>query len=107
MPVEIWGDGSQLIDLVHAADVARTLVDTIGGPYGIVTEAGTGKATTVLDAAREVIRAAGSTSDIVHRPMRRGEPEGAVVVAAAPACEHPWPYLLDETIEYYRALVQG
>ena len=29
--------GTQLIDLVHVADVADVLVAAIGGPYGIVT----------------------------------------------------------------------
>ena len=104
MPLEINGDGTQLIDLVHVADVADVLVATIGGPYGEVTEAGTGKATSVYAAASEVIaRCGGPSSKIVHAPMRDGEPEGTTVVAKNPACAaHPWPHRITETILAYR-----
>ncbi len=102
MDVEVWGDGQQEIDLVHAASVATVLVDAVGGPYGQVTEAGTGKPVTVIQAARDVIRTAQSRSSIMFLPMRPGEPEGARVVASAPACPDPWPYLLAETVAWYR-----
>ena len=103
MPLEVNGDGTQLIDLVHVADVADVLVKAIGGPYGAVTEAGTGKATSAYSAATEVITRCGGPSQIAHVPMRDGEPEGAAVVARNPACaEHPWPWRLTETIVSYR-----
>jgi UDP-glucose 4-epimerase len=103
MPLEVNGDGTQLIDLVHVADVAAVLVAAIGGPYGRVTEAGTGKSTSAYSAATEVINRCGGPSQIVHVPMRDGEPEGTAVVARRPACaEHPWPYQLTETIMSYR-----
>jgi UDP-glucose 4-epimerase len=108
MPVELNGDGTQLIDLVHVADVADVLVAAIGGPYGIVTEAGTGKATSVYAAATKVIERCGSRSQIELLPGRDGEPEGATVVAADPACAaHPWPWRLTETIEAYRGHLTG
>jgi UDP-glucose 4-epimerase len=106
MPVEIWGDGKQVIDLVHVDDVARALVAGLEGPYGRVIEAGTGVGTTVLDAAQLVIETCGSFSDIVHLPMRPGEPEGTTVVAA-----DPFPYRyglaagLEQTIPWYRDLL--
>lgn len=103
MPLEINGDGTQLIDLVHVADVADVLVAAIGGPYGAVTEAGTGKATSVYAAASDVIAKLGGASRIVHVPMRDGEPEGTTVVAKNPACAgHPWPHRLSGTIAAYR-----
>lgn len=105
MPLEVWGDGSQLIDLVHASDVAKVLVDAIDGPQGVVLDAGTGHATSVLTAAMDVIKAAGSTSEIRHMPMRVGEPPGETVVAQRPLCPNRWPYLLDETIDHYRRVV--
>jgi UDP-glucose 4-epimerase len=105
MDLEVWGDGTQRIDLVHASDVAVALADAINGPYGQVTEAGTGKPLTVLQAARDVITAAGSHSGIVCLPMRPGEPEGASVVASAPACPNEWPFLLDETVAWYEGLL--
>lgn len=102
MPVEIWGGGQQEIDLIHVDDAAAALVDAIGGPYGEVTEAGTGKPTTVLQAACDVISAAQSSSQVVHLPMRPGEPENTRVVAAAPVCASPWPHQLAETVNWYR-----
>jgi UDP-glucose 4-epimerase len=102
MDVEVNGSGRQTIDLVHVDDVAATLVDSLNGPYGTVVEAGTGKPTTVLDAARHVIEQTGSRSRITHRPMRDGEPEESSVVAENPTCPNPWPWRLDETIDWYR-----
>jgi UDP-glucose 4-epimerase len=132
MPIEVWGSGRQVIDLVHVADVAAALVDAIGGPYGRVVEAGTGKPTTVLDAAKEIGgRIAGARLaaylnfgdrqtltaspyelpptpvQIQRMPMRPGEPEDATVVASAPACPNPWPHRLDETIDWYRDYLDG
>jgi nucleoside-diphosphate-sugar epimerase len=108
MDVEVNGSGSQRIDLVHVADVAVALVDALGGPYGLVLEAGTGVATTVLEAAKTVVEVCGSRSSIVHLPMRPGEPTDAWVVAVAPvaSCRRQlWPLGLAETVEYYRRLV--
>ena len=88
MPVEVNGSGEQLVDLVHVNEVARVLVDAVDGPYG------------------QVIDLCGSSSPIVHLPMRPGEPERADVVAADPACGHPFPYGMEQTIAYYRSLVR-
>jgi len=103
MPLEIWGDGKQTIDLIHVDDVAACLVDAIDGPYGHVVAAGTGIATTVLQAAQHIIDICGSTSDIVHLPMRAGEPENDHVVAEEP-CPYKWGLLsgLAATIPWYR-----
>ena len=107
MPLEVNGDGTQLIDLVHVADVADVLVAAIGGPYGTVTEAGTGKATSAYSAATEVINRCGGPSQIVHVPMRDGEPEGTAVVAKRPTyLVHPWPWRLTETIVAYREYLE-
>lgn len=105
--VEVYGSGRQLIDLVHVDDVARALVDALEPPYGQLIEAGTGKPTSVLDAALDVLHFTESRSQIRHLPMRVGEPEDATVVAGSPVCENPWPYRLGETIDYYRRIVEG
>jgi nucleoside-diphosphate-sugar epimerase len=103
MPLEVNGSGEQTIDLVYVQDVASVLCDALDGPFGTVVEAGTGKSTTVLEAAQAVIDATGSPSQIAHLPMRAGEPEDSAIVAAEPACHNAWPYRLDETIGWYRA----
>lgn len=112
MPVEVFGDGRQLVDMVHVDDVAAVLVDAIDGPFdGTVVEAGTGSATPVSIVARHILDACGRPSDdVVHLPRRRGEPERAVVVASTPAVprEHAWPWRLEETVDWYReALERG
>jgi UDP-glucose 4-epimerase len=105
MPIEINGDGNQVVDMIHVDEVARILVDALDGPHGQTYEAGTGVGMTVNDVAADVIAACGSRSQIVHLPKRQGEPEGAVVVADKPLSDKPWPYGLDETIDYYRQVV--
>lgn len=88
-PIEVYGDGSQVMDMVYVTDVARTLVDTLEktvsiGPQGTV-QAGSGRSTTVSEIAHtvaaEVEQQTGITAPVVHLPMRPGEPEGAVVLA--------------------------
>lgn len=102
MPIEVNGSGDQVIDLVHVDDVAKVLIDALDGPYGAVVDAGTGKHTTVLEAARDVLSACASESPIIHKAMRAGEPEHSTVVADTPTCLNPWPYGLDETVAWYR-----
>jgi nucleoside-diphosphate-sugar epimerase len=104
LPLELCGGGGQLIDPVHVSDVAVALADAIGGPYGQVTEAGCGKPVSVAQAATDIREAAGydvpwALAEVAGRP---GEPRDAEVVAAAPACRNPWPYLVPETVEWYR-----
>lgn len=101
MPLEIHGDGSNVIDLIHVDEVARILVDAIDGPTGVVLEAGTGVGMDVRSVAESVIKMIGSDSEIVHLPMRPGEPEGAVVVASEPLSDKPFPYGMAATIDYY------
>jgi UDP-glucose 4-epimerase len=112
MPVEVFGDGRQLVDMVHVDDVAAVLVDALEGPFdGVVVEAGTGVATPVSTVARDVLLECGRGLEApVFLPRRRGEPERAVVVARTPAVprDHAWPYRLDETVAWYReALARG
>lgn len=105
IPLEIYGTGEQLIDLVYVDDVAEVLVDALEGPYGQLIEAGTGKPTSVTDAAWDVLRAAHGSAfgrTVKLCPMRPGEPEDATVVAGSPRCSNPWPYKLAETIDHYR-----
>ena len=111
-PVEIYGDGSQVMDMVYVTDVARALVATLDGlaAGGYVThlaEAGTGRPTTVSEiadlVAAEVLRQSGRKAQIRYLPMRPGETPGSVVLAgeglrgAVPLEEG-----LVTTVAYYR-----
>lgn len=84
LPIEVYGDGMQMIDLIHASDVARILVDALeavaAGRQPTVTEAGSGLPIPVLDVAERVIDIVGKGS-VEHLPMRSGEQPGAVIVA--------------------------
>jgi nucleoside-diphosphate-sugar epimerase len=104
--LELCGGGGQLIDPVHVSDVAVALADAISGPYGQVVEAGCGKPVSVAQVASDIADAAGY-ADLWQRlvlevPGRPGEPRDAEVVATVPACRNPWPYLVPETVEWYR-----
>jgi len=81
--IEVYGDGDQIMDMIYVGDLASILVDVATGDsvdYQTVYEAGTGRKTTVNWIAEKVIEAAGTTSKIVHIPMRPGEPPGSVVL---------------------------
>lgn len=89
LPIEIYGDGTQIMDMIYVGDVAQVLVSTLEhteshGPISGL-EAGTGRPTTVNDIA-SVVRSetaliTGRNVEIVHLPMRPGEDVGSVVLA--------------------------
>lgn len=89
MPIEVYGDGKQIMDMIYVSDVARVLVTALEytaehGPAPHVLEAGSGKRTTVLDIAfavrEEVVKRTGAYNSITHLPMRPGEDENSVVL---------------------------
>jgi UDP-glucose 4-epimerase len=84
VPIEVYGDGRQVMDMVYVEDVAELLVlalertEEYGGLEGVL-EAGTGAEMTVNEIAAEVIRAVGAGT-VEHLPMRPGEtPNGRVL----------------------------
>jgi UDP-glucose 4-epimerase len=87
-PIEIYGDGEQIMDMIYVADVARILVDALEetGRYGALgtLEAGTGRETTVNQIAAmvadEVARQANIACEIKHIDMRPGEDANSVVL---------------------------
>lgn len=94
-PIEIYGDGQQIMDMIYVKDVASILVAALdwtiqhGGTNDVV-EAGTGRRTTVNDIANcvigEVTRARPNVladphlHGVRHLPMRPGEPPASVVL---------------------------
>ena len=114
VPVEVYGDGSQVMDMIYVTDVAGKLVSALEGlAAGDVPEepleAGTGRPTTVAQVAEmtcaEVERQTGSTSPVTFLPMRPGETPGSVVLAkdGLPGCI-PLEDGLARTVTYYRDL---
>jgi UDP-glucose 4-epimerase len=85
-PLTVFGDGLQTRDYVHVGDVAaaviRALNVTLDTPPRIDARAfniGTGIATSVLDLASGLQRAAGNSSPLQFAPKRAGEQQDSVV----------------------------
>ncbi len=72
-PLPVWGDGEQTVDLVHADDVGRMLIDATQHGDDAVFDAGTGETVTVNEVARRVLDVTGSTAGIEYLSMRIGE----------------------------------
>jgi UDP-glucose 4-epimerase len=100
-PISIYGDGTQVMDMIYVADVAQVLVSALeftidkgpvdGDVGGRIFEAGSGDDTTVNQIAEAVLDAVEpdwrerehdekSYRRITTVPMRPGEPEHSVVL---------------------------
>lgn len=117
LPIGIYGDGTQVSDMIYVEDVAKVLVTAMehaiaGDIYANPFEVGYGKPITVNEVAETVIKVAGSKSVLEHSPMRPGEEEHGIVLAdpstlnALGISDKDFVSLedgLERTIEYYRA----
>jgi len=98
-PIEIYGDGNQIMDMIYVEDVASVLVSALEytlefGAHKSVFEAGSGNETTVNDIADMVIRGVGQGSK-VYLPMRPGETVGAVVLGDTTSLHDLAPFGID------------
>jgi UDP-glucose 4-epimerase len=114
-PIQVYGDGAQVMDVISVIDVAYVLVRALEytmehGPVEHTLSAGTGRPTTVLEIAQAVINEVGG-GDIEHLPMRAGETPGVVVLGdpstLAPLDIDGSQFIkleegLKETVAYYR-----
>ena len=83
-PIEVYGSGNQIMDMIYVSDVAKILVSALlytvqYGAVGSVLSAGTGRRTTVNDIAQLVVEYVGRGT-ISHIPMRPGETPGVEVL---------------------------
>lgn len=88
-PIPIWGDGSQLVDLIHSDDIARMMIDALAFGDDETFDAGTGRPMTVAEVAAKVISITGSKAGVEHLPMRAGETPTRVTYARGEG----WPLL--------------
>ncbi len=108
LPLPIWGDGEQTVDLVHAEDVGRMLVLALDhGGRDEVFDAGTGKRMSVNEVADLVLEIARSDAGKEYLPMRAGEHATDVVASGDGWASLPWHPIFDEdrivdTIYSYR-----
>jgi nucleoside-diphosphate-sugar epimerase len=96
-PIEVYGDGTQIMDMIHVQDVARVLTAALDytatdGPVAQPLSAGSGRPTTVVDIARVVAREVAHQTGLppvglTYLPMRPGEPPSSVVLGEPSTCE--------------------
>jgi UDP-glucose 4-epimerase len=116
-PIQVYGDGNQVMDMIYITDAARCLVTALErGQPGEVYQAGTGRRTTVKEiaiAAREQVQLqTGIWVPVEHLPMRSGETPGSEVLADPEEVQKlhdPDDFLLledglHETVVFYRKL---
>lgn len=114
-PIQVYGDGSQIMDMIYVGDVARCLVTALeNGPAGgELYVAGTGRRTsvqTVAELVRAEVSRRGTAVNIENLPMRPGETPGSEVLADAsrlvPGIRQDELITLEEglreTVAYYR-----
>lgn len=109
--ITIYGDGSQVMDMIYAEDMAEVLVRALlveHNVYDKAFEAGTGRHTTVKQVAEEVIKQVGKGS-MNFVPMRPGEVSNSVVVGdpktLKPLGKFNFTTMeegISKTIDYYR-----
>lgn len=115
IPIEIFGSGANIVDMVYSKDVAKWSVEaTRAGVSDAVYDLGTGLPRSVVDVAKDVQKVSGKAGLCIKRlPMREGEIEGARWVAdenslKARLRSHDielqftdWLPTLEETYQYY------
>jgi Nucleoside-diphosphate-sugar epimerases len=107
IPIPIWGDGTQTVDLIHVDDVAKILVKAMYLTDNEVVDAGTGTALSVNQVADFVLQVAKSSGSVEYLDMRDGETptkvvadgEGWDLINYQPYFS--WPQLA-ETVRWYR-----
>lgn len=117
-PIEIYGDGNQIMDMIYVEDVAEILIDALltdinSAPADFTYSAGTGRPTTVTQIALAVLAACGG-GDITHAPMRPGEPEHSRVIGKPETLKPlgwdtarmvPLEVGIPKTVEYFKTVV--
>jgi UDP-glucose 4-epimerase len=115
-PLTVFGDGLQTRDYVFVGDVARATHRAATGPLppaerldSRAFNIGTGVATSVIDLARRLLRAAGREVELRHAPKRPGEQQHSVLDVRKAAAALGWrPEVsldagLGETFEWFAA----
>lgn len=104
-PLPVWGDGTQTVDLVHADDVGRMLVEATAFGGDDVFDAGTGLAVTVNQLAEFVNAVTLNRGGVRNLPMRTGETPVRIVAEGLGWDKLGWKPGLDW--DSVRAAVEG
>src|SRR5258708_36741855 len=109
-PIEVWGDGSQTRNLIHASDVASAVVAAISAPPGeAASHIAAPRSVSVNEVLQTLLQVDGfGDAEIIYRHDRPGGASALHVSAAAFARRFGWqPALslragLAATVRWYR-----
>ncbi len=113
LPIQVYGDGAQTVDMLYVKDAARMTVDYLASGYvDRALDCGSGIPMTVNDLAAAVNDHFGSCAGVEHAAMRKGETPGTQLVAdTGPLIEQIGPLLLTDwsgalkdSLEWYARL---
>ncbi|RKT13684.1 UDP-glucose 4-epimerase [Paraburkholderia sp. RAU2J] len=116
MPIEIFGSGEQIVDMIHSDDIGRLTVDFVeaGGSLEPM-DLGRGIGLSVNEIAAAVNAYFSNGAGVIHLPMRRGEtPETRLIADMQPLKALlgdlrflDWTVSLHDTLGWYsRAFAQ-
>ena len=74
-PLTVFGDGSQTRSFTYVSDLVEGIWRLMQAPVNDPVNIGNPREMTLLELAKNVIRAAGSTSEIVFRPLPTDDPK--------------------------------
>jgi GDP-L-fucose synthase len=113
-PIEVWGDGTQTRNLIHAADVASAVISALGqdegyGAYNVATPQGV----SINDVLTTLLEVDGFTdAKIVHLLDKAGGASALDVPGAAFSARFSWaPSMslragLADTVDWYRRMLK-
>lgn len=113
LPIQIFGDGSQTVDMLFSVDAAKITVDVMRSKFNPNTlDCGTGREMTVIEVAESVNAFFGNSAGIDFIPMRKGESPGTRLVADTTQLTNtvgqlnftPYNEALATSLAYYEAL---
>jgi nucleoside-diphosphate-sugar epimerase len=82
LPIEVYGDGEQVVDMVYSRDLAELTVRFTGaGVTDRIPDCGSGRRVTVNEVAAACNDHFGNRAGIRHLPMRPGEVSGTILTA--------------------------
>jgi GDP-L-fucose synthase len=109
-PIEVWGDGSQTRNLIHASDVASAVVAAVSAPAGYAAyNIAAPRSARVNEVLQTLLQVDGfGDAEVIHRRDRPGGASALHISAAAFAERFGWqPALslrdgLAATVQWYR-----
>ena len=114
LPIQVYGDGEQTVDMIYTDDIAKITVDFTETRCKTVLDLGRGIEVTVNQVAEDVNEFFGNKAGIQHLPMRVGETPNTKLVAdisqlkeLIPLEFSDWKTSLATTLEYYAKLPES